>query len=242
MKKKFPIIADLHTHTVASGHSYSTILEYAEYAKKAGLKYLAMTDHGPAMPGGPHIYFFENLKMVPDVLCGVNIIRGAEANIISSDGKLDIPERTIKNLDFVLFTFHPRCGYEDQGADKNTEVMISVMANPYVSAIAHLENPKFKVNYEAVVAEAHKRGILIEVNNSSYISRPGTRDESLKFLKEAKRIGAKVCLGTDAHICTMVGKFDYALGLVREAGIPIENIVNTSDKLLKQYVLNRGSS
>lgn len=40
-------IADLHTHTIASDHAYSTLLENIEYAKRAGMQALAITDHGP---------------------------------------------------------------------------------------------------------------------------------------------------------------------------------------------------
>ena len=49
------IIADTHTHTIASTHAYSTLLENVGYAKKAGLRAIAITDHGPAMPDAPHM-------------------------------------------------------------------------------------------------------------------------------------------------------------------------------------------
>lgn len=42
---------DLHTHTIISGHAYSTILENLQAAREAGLTAFAVTDHGPAMPG-----------------------------------------------------------------------------------------------------------------------------------------------------------------------------------------------
>ena len=51
---------DLHSHTVSSGHAYSTLLENLRAAKEKGLEALAMTDHGPNMPGGPHLYHFYN--------------------------------------------------------------------------------------------------------------------------------------------------------------------------------------
>ena len=69
-------IMDLHTHTIASGHGYSTLQENIAEAKRIGLKYLGLSEHGPAMPGGPHIYFFSNYKCVPRqhgdlrLLCG----------------------------------------------------------------------------------------------------------------------------------------------------------------------------
>ena len=41
-------ILDLHTHTIASGHAYSTIREMAQAASEKGLKLLGITEH--AMP------------------------------------------------------------------------------------------------------------------------------------------------------------------------------------------------
>ena len=59
------LVADLHLHTIASGHAYSTIEEYVARAKKIGLKAIAITDHGPAMPGGPHQYHLKKRGRQP---------------------------------------------------------------------------------------------------------------------------------------------------------------------------------
>ena len=56
------IQADLHTHTIASTHAYSTISENCIWAEKYGLKAVAMTDHAMKMPDSPHVWHFENLK------------------------------------------------------------------------------------------------------------------------------------------------------------------------------------
>lgn len=47
------IIADLHTHTVASTHAYSTLQEMVTAASEMGLSAIAVTDHGVEMPGAP---------------------------------------------------------------------------------------------------------------------------------------------------------------------------------------------
>ena len=39
------LIADTHTHSIASDHAYSTILENIKAAQEQGLSYLAMTEH-----------------------------------------------------------------------------------------------------------------------------------------------------------------------------------------------------
>ena len=72
------ILMDLHTHTVASGHAYSTIMENAKAAAEKGLEGIAMTDHGPAMPGGAHLYHFWNLTALPQQIAGVRVLRGVE--------------------------------------------------------------------------------------------------------------------------------------------------------------------
>ena len=53
------IEVDTHCHTIASGHAYSTIVENAKAASEKGLKMIAITDHGPAMPGTFHEAYFE---------------------------------------------------------------------------------------------------------------------------------------------------------------------------------------
>lgn len=62
---------DMHTHTVASGHAYSTITENAHYAASIGIEYLGMTDHAPNMPGSSGFLHFLNLKVIPQYIEGV---------------------------------------------------------------------------------------------------------------------------------------------------------------------------
>ena len=64
------LLADLHTHTIASGHAYSTLTENVRAAAMAGLELIAITDHGPSVPQGAHPWYFWNLKVAPSVLDG----------------------------------------------------------------------------------------------------------------------------------------------------------------------------
>ena len=57
-------LTDLHIHTVASGHAYSTIEEIARAAGEKGLEIIAITDHTAGMPGGAHDFHFQNLGVV----------------------------------------------------------------------------------------------------------------------------------------------------------------------------------
>jgi len=234
-------VADFHVHTVSSGHAYSTIEEYVARAKNIGLKMFAVTDHGPAMPGAPHYYHFANLRMVPPKINGVRILRGVEANIINEKGEIDLEDDQIAwgELEVVMVTFHPRCGYEDQGEEKNTEVLIRAIENPRVNVVAHPGNPKFLVNVKKTVEAAKSNKVLIEINNSSDFSRPGCHGRCVEFARETKRQGWKVIVGTDSHISPMLGDFNNAISLIKEAGLDKDDVINTSEKLIDQYLLSK---
>ncbi len=231
------LVADLHIHTISSGHAYSTIEEYVKAAKKRKLKAIAITDHGPGMPGGPHNYYFSNMRMIPKEIAGIRIYRGIEANIVDENGSLDLENEVLKNLDIVMATFHPRCGYEGGSIEKNTEVLLKVMGNPYIGLLAHPGNPAYPVDIQKIVKAAKEAGIVIEINNSSPTSRVGSWERCLEFAREIKRLNWVVAIGSDAHISTMVGTFDTALALIKEAGLTPENVVNTSLEKIDKYLL-----
>ncbi len=101
------ILADTHSHTLASGHAYSTITEMAEAAAAKGLEVLALTEHAPKMPGTCGMFYFQNLDVVPRMQKGVRLLMGAEVNIMDPDGTIDIPEDTCRDLDIVVASIHP---------------------------------------------------------------------------------------------------------------------------------------
>jgi putative hydrolase len=223
------IIADLHTHTVASGHAYSTINEMAGEASRKGLQALAITDHGPSLPGGPHLYHFGAMRFIPPWISGVRILRGVEANIIDRDGSLDLPDSYLARLDFVMAAFHEDCGFNDQGIDRNTAAVLRAMSHPRVKAIAHSGNPAFPIHLEELVQGALQTGTALEINNSSFaMSRYGSRPRCEQLASLIARSGAKVVVGSDAHIAQGVGEFDNAVEVLLTAGIRCEQVVNAS--------------
>ena len=73
---------DVHTHTIASGHAFSTLQEMAQAAADKGLKVLGITEHSPGVPGTCHPIYFRNLHVVPRRMNGVELLLGAEINIL----------------------------------------------------------------------------------------------------------------------------------------------------------------
>ncbi len=231
------IVADMHTHTIASGHAYSTLNELAAEAARKGLLAMAVTDHGPALPGGPHMYHFGAMRFFPETISGVRILRGIEANILDIQGTLDLPEPYLRKLDFVMAGLHEGCGFDGEEIGRNTEALINAMANPLVKAISHPGNPIFPLDHEAVVAAARRTGTALEMNNTSFsISRKGSRPNCERLARLIARHGAQVVIGSDAHIAQMVGVFDDAVTVIEEAGITEAQVINSDLERLLRFL------
>lgn len=227
---------DLHVHTVASGHAYSTIGEIAQEAARKGLEALGMTDHGPAMPGGPHPYHFAALRFIPPVLHGVRIFRGIEANILGG-GRIDLEDDLVARLDFVMAGFHEDCGFEAGDARKNTQEVLDLMERPEVRVIAHPGNPQFPLDYAVVAQAAVRTGTALEFNNSSFsVSRRGSVSNCETLARLCAKFGAPVTVGSDAHIAQGVGEFDQALAVLMVAGIAPEQVVSRSLQSWQQFL------
>ena len=87
----------------------------------------------------------------------MRIYRGIEANIIDYKGTLDIREKYIKQLEFVIAGMH-EVVIGSGGIIKDTEAVIAALNNKYVDIIAHPDNPSYALDYEAVVKEAARLG------------------------------------------------------------------------------------
>ncbi|MCX7831574.1 MAG: phosphatase [Actinobacteria bacterium] len=231
--------ADLHVHTIASGHAFSTITEIARAAKRKGIKAIAVLDHGPALPGGAHEYYFSNLVALPDFIDGVRIIKGVEANIIGKNGELDISDFTLELLEFVGVSFHPVCGYEPTTRIENTEVLLKAIENTNVKMVCHPSVPGFDVDLKVIVEKCKEKGVLIEVNNFSFNEnsfRYPSLEENLKLLEICAEKGAMIALNSDAHFHELVGEVGTAVSYIKKMNFPEELIINRSYKLVNSFI------
>ena len=227
------LLADLHTHTVASGHAFSTLTENAHAARARGLELIAITDHGPTVPQGAHPWYFWNLKVIPSVLDGVRLLKGCEANVsLDSENGLDLPDIILGWLDFVAVGFHPHTGFDAPDRARNTEALLRVMAHPLVDQITHPGNDdEFPLDLDAVVEAAVRHNVILELNDHSFdptSSRAGSTAREREFAQAAFDAGAPVAIGSDAHYALYVGRFETAIAVAEEIGFAEERIVNRS--------------
>ena len=229
---------DVHTHTIASGHAFSTIQEMAQAAADKGLKLLGITEHSPGIPGSCAPIYFRNLYIVPRNMYGIELMLGAEINILDTEGNLDFDEHYLNMLDIRIAGIHSLC-YTPGTLEENTQGMINAIANPYIHIISHPGDGTAKLLFEPIVQAAKEHHTLLEINNSSL--RPSrhkveARPNNMEILRLCKQYEVPVILGSDAHISFDIATYDFALELVNEAEFPEELIINTDVKKFKDYL------
>ena len=220
---------DTHTHSIASGHAYSTVDENLRWAAEKGMELVALTDHAPGMKDTTGHAYFANLHVLPEKLHGVRLLRGIELNIMDFDGKVDMDDRVLSRLDMGIASLHVPC-IAPGSRKENTRALLKVMENPYVDIIGHPGDPRYDVDFKEVFRQAKETGTFLEVNNASLIPggfRDGSQENVKKILQMSMEEGVSVVLGSDAHFYTNIGDFSHALSLLKEVGFPEELVLNT---------------
>jgi len=229
---------DTHTHTLLSGHAHSTLLENASAAAEIGLDGFVLTDHGPLIPGASPAFVVTTYRFFPPEIKGVRVYHGVEANIAGDEGGLDIEERYLKQLDYVIAGLHEFVQLSS-GRVKDTDTVLAAMNNPYVDVISHPDNPAYDLDYEAVIKETARLGKLMEVNDHSFQFRKGGAENALKFLPLCKKYGVRVAVSSDAHSAMEMGRYDAALKILELTEFPAELVVNLTRERFDAYIDER---
>lgn len=233
---------DTHTHTLVSGHAFSTIAEMAAEAKRKGLDLLAITDHAPSMPGSTGIFYFQMLPMIERDFpkhYGIPILFGSELNILNSDGDLDLPDQVCKDLDLVIASIHPPCYSGSYSSNDITQAYINVMEKGFVHIIGHPDDSRCLPDLEVLVQTAKRTHTLLEVNDSSMrigSYREGAVNNIRHLLELCKQYEVSIVTGSDAHIDGHVGNFVKTLELMSRVNFPEELVATTSLKRLNKFV------
>lgn len=233
-----PLIGDMHMHSILSGHAFGTIRELAAVAAERNLKIMGVTEHGPGIPGTCDEIYFRNFCDAPRVLYGVEMLYGAEVNVLTG-GKLFLDRRHLDCLDYAIAGIHRQC-YDDEGPVGNTDNIIGCMADPKVKFISHPDSDKFPMDYKALVQGAKEYGCALELNNSSLRKpdlRPGCYDNYRVMLPLCIEYGVNIIVNTDSHDPHTVGDFTLAMELIREVGMPDHLILNNDLEKLKNFLL-----
>lgn len=224
----YRIIADTHTHTLVCDHAYSTVGENAEAAREKGLHAIITS-----MAGAPTWMHFGNLGAVPRELCGVRIIKGAEVNIMDYDGALDLEQRILEKMEWVIASMHTLTllpGTKEQ----HTNAWLTVTENPLVDVLGHVGDGRFSFDHEPVLKAVKKTGKIIEINSHSFKVREGSEVNCKDIALLCMELEIPVVVSSDAHHADFIGDFTRALTMLEGIDFPEYLIINADkDRFFK---------
>ena len=227
-------IADLHMHTSVSQHAYSTLNEMARAAKDSGMKAFGIADHGPEMMDGAISHHFLCMKGLPKEVLGMRFFSGAEVNIKTYEGRLDLSDDILDSLDFVIASYHVEAiSPADQVS--HTNGLMQMIRNPNIDCLGHIGNPVFQCDYETIVRACKKYRKLIEINSNSFKVRPGSEKNCRKIALLCKQYSLPVIISSDAHSCYDVGNHKLAVQLLESIDFPEELVINSSEQRFFNY-------
>ena len=235
---KHELKLDVHTHTVMSGHAYSSLQEMVAAAQQKNLDILGITEHAPGIPGTCNPIYFRNLHVVPRRFGNLRLLLGAELNILDTKGTLDLDEYYYKMLDIRIAGIHLLC-WEGGTVEENTQGMINAIRNPWTQIISHPGDGTAELLFEPIVLAAKESKTLLEINNSSL--NPNRNKETalrnnLEILRLCKRYEVPVVLSSDAHISYAIADYSFIWPLLQETEFPDQLIMNYFPARFLSYI------
>lgn len=219
---------DLQMHTTASDGKHS-IEEMAQAARQIGYEYIAITDHSKAVTvanGMDEARTRENaskIRAANAAVDGIRILAGIEVDILK-DGRLDLPDDVLAELDVVVASIH---SYMNMERSEMTERMLAGIENPYTQIIAHptgrllLRRDAFAYDMERILDAARRRGVAMECN-----AAPDRLDLKDVYLRMAKDRGVRVVISTDAHSIRNLELMRYGVQMARRGWIEKKDLLN----------------
>ncbi|MFW6034778.1 MAG: PHP domain-containing protein [Halothermotrichaceae bacterium] len=243
------IIGDFHTHSQYS-HGRGDLRANVEAAVARGFRQLAITDHGP------RTFNFIRLGVKrPEQLLDIkkeienlnyeyseiDILAGVEANIVNSQGELDVPDNILAELDLaaaglhllllppdinsareiifnnrILYKYFPEKRMNIRKT--NTQAVINAVKKHRLDFITH---PGYKLDIDtySLASVCAANNTALEIN-----ARHGSLTEG--FVKAASQTEVKFVINSDAHSPEQVGKIGPGLEIVKKLKIAPERIIN----------------
>ncbi|MDI6870665.1 MAG: PHP domain-containing protein [Bacillota bacterium] len=240
------LIADYHTHSVHS-HGTGTVEENVAAARRRGLWAVAITDHGPANLFGlgmkaPEVLLSiqKEIQQIEGERPDIRVLAGVEANIVSGDGDLDVPDDLLRDLDVVLVGLHPMVRYRSaadalrlgflnlagrasealyrRGRETNTRALEEAVTRHEVDIVSH-PGLHLSIDTERLAAACAAVGTALEIS-------AGHRYMTPEFVHVARAAGAVFAINSDAHRPEDVGNLEQGLAVAEAADLPAALVLN----------------
>jgi DNA polymerase (family 10) len=223
------IRGDLHMHTTATDGK-ATLREMAEAAAALGYEYIAITDHSKAlaMANGLDenraVEFAREVRDLNREGLPLHVFSGLECDILR-DGKLDLAEDALAELDFVIGSVH---SYFNLEPAEMTDRLLRAFDSPSVKVLGHgtgrilMQREGYPFDFERIAAKASERNIALEINAS-----PERLDLPSHLVRTAKRAGCRFTISTDAHRPAHLHNMRFGVLTARRGWLEAGDVLNT---------------
>jgi len=219
---------DLQMHTTATDGKHS-IEAMAAAARALGYEYIAITDHSKALAFANGMDEARTLEQARKIRSanerdpGIHLLAGVEVDVLK-DGRLDLPDDVLAELDIVVVSVHSFMGLEHAAM---TERMLAAIENPYTQIIGHptgrllLRRDAFAYDMERILDAARRHGVIMECN-----AAPDRLDLKDVYLRMAKDRGVRVVISTDAHATRGLDLMRYGVHMAQRGWIEKKDVLN----------------
>jgi DNA polymerase (family 10) len=223
------IRGDMQMHTTASDGKNS-IEEMALAAKALGYEYISLTDHSKAVTVANGLDEKRTLEQIKKIHAanaknlGIRILASSEVDVLKN-GKLDLDDEVLAQLDVVLVSIH---SYMTMERAEMTDRILAAIENPYTQIIGHptgrlvLRRDAYAYDMERILDAAHKHGVVMECN-----AAPERLDFKDTHARMAKERGVKIVISTDAHTTRGLQAMRYGVQMARRGWLEKKDVINT---------------
>lgn len=227
----------------------NSMAEMIGKAKSLNYEYLAFSEHSPAISTHSPAEIVElvkkrNKKIEPLAILASKtprqprLLKGMEVDILA-DGQLSLPNEAMKGLDLILIGVHSS---HHQAKETMTKRLIRALQNPYVNILTHptnrllLEREQSDVDWDQIFVICAKRHIALEIN-----AHPRRLDLPDDLIRQAKKIGVKFVINTDAHAVLEMENMKYGVAMARRGWCEAKDVLNTwpLEKILGYFNIKR---
>lgn len=218
----------VHTHTTWSDGKDS-VEAMARAALARGREFIVISDHTQAAHYagglGPDRLKrqWDEIAAAQEAVPQIRILRGSEVDILE-DGKLDLPDEILAQLDVVIGSVHQRFNLDEDGQTKRLR---NALASPFFQIWGHGtgrllgDRPPIPARWEELFALAAEKGVVVECNGT-----PRRLDFGADLLLLARKEGCQVCLSVDAHSTRELDYLPWAVGTARRGWTERSRVVN----------------
>ena len=223
------IRGDLQSHTDATDGS-TDIRGMAEAAREQGYDYFAITDHSKrvtmakGLDDDDTLEHADAIRKADQEVDGIWLLAGIEVDILK-DGSLDLKEKTLEELDWVVASIHYDMEMEK---DAMTERILAAVESGLVHCLGHPtvrilgKRDPIPFHADRVFEACAEHGVFLEVN-----AQPDRLDLPDYFCKRAREAGARFTISTDAHKPQDLDFMPYGVDVARRGWLEKKDVLNT---------------